>query len=160
MSPLISLDGAAAINASDIKQFKSTIVSQLTGIYDFSGKEMKNTSKYSSNFGINLGGDLSAASNARWYSRFDWNFKSGQWSNEANIVRTPDRHIFNLRGGVTRNNVTVEAFITNLFNNHTYTSIADNYTIDPSLAHLAYNSALVVGLPELRTFGLQLKIKM
>ncbi|WP_343614506.1 TonB-dependent receptor [Novosphingobium sp.] len=160
VSPLISLDGAAAINASDIKQFKSTIVSQLTGIYDFSGKEMKNTSKYSSNFGINLGGDLSAASNARWYSRFDWNFKSGQWSNEANIVRTPDRHIFNLRGGVTRNNVTVEAFITNLFNNHTYTSIADNYTIDPSLAHLAYNSALVVGLPELRTFGLQLKIKM
>lgn len=160
VNDLITLDGAMAINASDIKQFKSTTVSQLTGIFDFSGKEMKNTSKYSANFGINLGGALPVLADARWFTRFDWNYKSGQWSNEANIVRTPDRHIFNLRGGVSRGNISLEAFVTNLFNNHTYTSIADNYTFDNNLSHLGYFSALVVGLPELRTFGLQLKVKM
>jgi iron complex outermembrane receptor protein len=159
VNDLITLDGAGAINASKILDFKSTTISQLTGVFDFHGKEMKNTSKYSANFGVNLGGSLGGV-DARWFSRLDWNFKSGQWSNEANILRTPDRHIFNLRGGVSKGNVSVEAFVTNLFNNHTYTSIADNYTIDNSLTKLAYYSAVVLGLPELRTFGIQAKVKM
>lgn len=157
---MLSFDGAVAINASEIKDFKSTTVSQLTGLYDFSGKQMKNTSKYSANAGVNLAGDLAGVTDGRWFARFDWNFKSGQWSNEANIVRTPDRHIFNLRGGVSKGNISLDVFVNNLFNNHTYTSIADNYTIDNNLARLGYYSALVVGLPELRTFGVQMKVKM
>lgn len=160
VNDLITLDGAGAINASDIKQFKSTTVSQLTGIYDFSGKEMKNTSKYSANLGITLHGDLPVISDGKWFTRFDWNYKSGQWSDEANILRTPDRHIFNLRGGVSKGNVSLEAFVTNLFNNHTYTSIADNYAIDNTLTHFGFYSAALVGLPELRTIGVQVKIKM
>ncbi|NOW45905.1 iron complex outermembrane receptor protein [Novosphingobium sp. SG751A] len=160
VNDLITLDGAGAINASDIKQYRSTTVSQLTGMFDFSGKEMKNTSKYSANLGILLHGDLASVSDGKWFARFDWNFKSGMWSNEANILRTPDRHIFNLRGGVSKGNVSVEAFVNNLFNNHTYTSIGDNYAIDNTLARFGFYSAAVVGLPELRTFGLQLKVKM
>ncbi|MBB3954169.1 TonB-dependent receptor [Novosphingobium sediminicola] len=160
VNDLITLDGAGAINASDIKQYRSTTVSQLTGMFDFSGKEMKNTSKYSANLGILLHGDLPSVSDGKWFARFDWNFKSGMWSNEANILRTPDRHIFNLRGGVSKGNVSVEAFVNNLFNNHTYTSIGDNYAIDNTLSRFGFYSAAVVGLPELRTFGLQLKVKM
>lgn len=160
VNDMITIDGAAAINASDIKQFKSTTVSQLTGMYDFSGKEMKYTSKYSANLGVLFHGDLSGVKDGKWFGRMDWNFKSGQWSNEANILRTPDRHIFNIRGGVSKGNVSVEAFVNNLFNNHTYTSIGDNYAIDNTLAHFGFFSAAVVGLPELRTAGVQVKIKM
>lgn len=160
VNDLITLDGAGAINASDIKQFVSTTLSQLTGMYNFSGKEMKNTSKYSANMGILLHGDLGSVADAKWFTRFDWSYKSGMWSNEANILRTPDRHIFNLRGGVSKGNVSVDVFVNNLFNNHTYTSIGDNYAIDNTFAHFGFYSAAVVGLPELRTFGLQLKVKM
>ena len=160
VNDMISLEGAAAINASDIKQFKSTTVSQLTGMYDFSGKEMKYTSKYSANLGVMFRGELSGVKDGKWFGRMDWNFKSGQWSNEANILRTPDRHIFNIRGGVSKGNVSVEAFVNNLFNNHTYTSIGDNYAIDNTLARFGFFSAAVVGLPELRTAGVQVKIKM
>lgn len=160
VNDMITLDGAAAINASDIKQYRSTTVSQLTGMFDFSGKEMKNTSKYSANMGIMFRGSLPSAIDGNWFARFDWSYKSGQWSNEANILRTPDRHIFNLRGGVSKGNVTVEAFVNNLFNNHTYTSISDNYAIDNTLARFGYSSAALVGLPDLRTLGVQVKIKM
>ena len=160
VNDLITLDGAGAINASDIKQFRSTTVSQLTGIFDFSGKEMKNTSKYSANLGVLLHGDLPSVDDGKWFARLDWSYKSGQWSNEANILRTPDRHIFNLRGGVSKGNVAVEAFVNNLFNNHTYTSIGDNYAIDNTLAHFGFYSAAVMGLPELRTVGVQVKVKM
>jgi len=160
VNDLITLDGGAALNASDIKQFKSTTVSQLTGMYDFSGKEMKYTSKYSATMGVLLHGDLPGVADGKWFGRLDWSFKSGQWSNEANILRTPDRHIFNLRGGISKGNVSLEAFVTNLFNNHTYTSIGDNYAIDNTFARFGYFSAAVVGLPELRTAGVQVKIKM
>jgi iron complex outermembrane receptor protein len=159
LSDLVTVEAAGAINQTKIKQFQSTTLSQLTGVYDFSGKEMKYTSKYSSNVGVVLGGNLPALTDAKWFARLDWNFKSGMWSNEANIVKTPDLHKFNLRAGVTKGKVAVDVFVNNLFNNHTYTSVVDNYVLDPSFAHSAYFSALLVGLPELRTAGVQAKVK-
>lgn len=155
---LITIDAAAAINNTNIRQFKSTTVSQLTGIYDFSGKQMKNTSKYSANVGIMAAGDIVGTENT-WFARFDWNFKSGQYSNEANIVKTHDLHLFNARTGVTMGKVSVDVFVNNVFNNHTYNTIADNFTIDNTFTHLGVSSALLVGLPELRTAGLQVKVK-
>ncbi|MFM2372222.1 MAG: hypothetical protein RIS85_1944, partial [Pseudomonadota bacterium] len=40
----------------------------------------------------------------------------------------------------------------------TYTSIADNWVIDQNLSFAKYN-AVQVGLPELRTAGIQIKTK-
>ncbi|HWU03843.1 MAG TPA: TonB-dependent receptor, partial [Novosphingobium sp.] len=156
VSPLITIDAAGAMNATDIKQFKNTTLSQLTGIYDFSGKEMKNTSKYSGNIGITFGGGVVGMRDSKWFWRTDWNYKSGMWSNEANLVRSPDLHLFNTRAGISKGKVSVDVFVNNVFNNHTYTSISDNYTFPVGLA--AY-SAVLVGLPDLRTFGLQAKLK-
>lgn len=160
VSDLLSIEASGAMNGSDIKYFRSTTISQLTGIYDFSGKEMKYTSKYSANVGVILGGDLKNVADGKWFTRLDWNFKSGVWSNEANIAKTPDAHKFNLRAGVSKGRVAVDVFVNNLLNDKTYNSLTDNYVLDPSFAHSAYFSALLVGLPDLRTFGLQVKVKM
>jgi iron complex outermembrane receptor protein len=159
VSDLVSIEAAGAINASDIKALRNTTLSQLTGIFDFSGKEMKYTSKYSSNVGLLMGSPIRGLVDAKWFARLDWNYKSGIWSNEANTTKTPDTHRFNLRGGVSKGKVSVDVFVNNLFNNKTYTSLTDNYVIDSSFARLAYNSALLVGLPDLRTYGLQAKVK-
>jgi iron complex outermembrane receptor protein len=48
--------------------------------------------------------------------------------------------------------------VNNVFNNKTYTSVADNYTIDQTLSRLGNFSAILVGLPELRTAGIQMKV--
>ena len=159
VNDLVTIDASGAVNASDIKALRNTTLSQLTGMYDFSGKEMKYTSKYSSSVGVTLGSSIRGMGDAKWFTRVDWNFKSGVWSDEANLVKTPDTHRFNLRGGVSKGKVAVEVFVNNLFNDKTYASLTDNYVLDPSFAHSAYNSALMVGLPELRTFGLQAKVK-
>ncbi|NBC35969.1 TonB-dependent receptor [Novosphingobium sp. FSY-8] len=156
VNDLITIDGAAAINASRILDYRAPTISQLTGVFNFRGKEMKNTSKYSATMGITFGGEVAGLTDSKWFWRTDWIYKSGVWSNEANVVRTPDLHLFNMRAGITKGNVSLEVFANNLFNNHTYNSISDNYTFPTGLA---YYSAVLVGLPELRTLGIQAKVK-
>jgi iron complex outermembrane receptor protein len=41
----------------------------------------------------------------------------------------------------------IQAFLTNLFNNKAYTSAADNWTIEQSYAYLSTHSAVLAGLP-------------
>lgn len=159
VNDLIKLSAAGAINLSDIKRFSGRAISQLTGVFDFSGKEQPNASKYSATGSVEFGGDIQGIDDGTWFARTDWNYKSGVWSNQANIVRTPDRHVVNVRLGVGQGNTSLEFFVNNVFNNKNYTSIADNYTFTPTFGRTGYNSALLVGLPELRTAGVQAKVK-
>ncbi|AJP72817.1 TonB-dependent receptor [Sphingomonas hengshuiensis] len=158
-SDLVTFELAGAVNLSDIKAFTNRSLTTLTGISDFSGNEQPNSSKYSASGAIQLGGDVKGIEDTSWFSRLDWNFKSGVWSDQANIVRTPDRHVFNARVGVTKGNVSLEAFVTNLLNDKKYVSVYDNFMFTPTFAYTANYSALLVGLPELRTGGVQVKVK-
>jgi iron complex outermembrane receptor protein len=155
----VTIDAAGALNDSEIKEFASTTVSALSGIYDFSGKEMKNTSKYSANVGVTVGTEIAGWDDGRWFLRGDWNFKSGVWTNEANIAKTPDLHTFNARAGLTHGNITLEAFVNNIFNNKTPLTASDNFTFTPNFAYTSRFSSLVLGLPDLRTAGIQARIK-
>jgi len=155
----LTIDAAAAFNDSDIQKFASTTVSALSGVYDFSGKEMKNTSKYSANVGVQVGTEIAGWDRGSWFLRGDWNFKSGQWSNEANLAKSPDVHFFNTRAGLTYGNISLEVFVNNVFNNKKPISISDNFLFTPNFAYTARSSALVLGLPELRTAGIQAKVK-
>ncbi|KQM19036.1 TonB-dependent receptor [Novosphingobium sp. Leaf2] len=154
----LTIDAAGAFTGSDIKDFESVTVSQLTGVFDYSGNEIKNVSKYSANVGVTVGTDIAGWDNGRWFVRGDWNFKSGVWTDEANIARTPDLHLFNARAGITHGNITLEAFVTNITNNKKPGSVSENYMFTPNFAYTARYSALVLGLPELRTAGVQAKI--
>lgn len=159
VSDLISIDAAGAYNDSRINAYVNPTLTTLTGITDFRGKSMPNASPYSANVGVTLGGGFAPIQDARWFWRTDWNFKSGMWSNAANVVRTRDLHIFNTRVGVTKGDVSLELFANNLFNNRTITGIYDNWTIDPNAFHYAAYSALHVALPDLRTMGVQMRMK-
>jgi iron complex outermembrane receptor protein len=155
----VSLNVAGAIADSEIKSYRSALVTTLTGITDYSGKEMPNTSKYSANAGLQYDGDLGEGLEGTWFARADYVYKSGVWSNAANIVKTPDRHTVNVRIGATHGSVSADIFVTNLFDNKAYTSIADQYVFTNNFAYTSKLSAIVVGLPERRTFGLQVKYR-
>lgn len=158
-SDLVSFELGAAVNLSEIKAFTNRSLTTLSGITDFTGKEQPNSSKYSAVGAIQLGGDVKGVQDATWFGRLDWNYKSGVWSNQANIVRTPDRHVFNTRVGITKGNLSIEAFVTNLLNDKKYVSVYDNFMFTPQFEYTGNYSALLVGLPELRTGGVQLKVK-
>ena len=65
-----------------------------------------------------------------------------------------------LRAGITKGHLSLEAFVTNLFNDTNYTSLVDHTLFDPSLAGGSKaNGALFVNLPDKRTAGVQVKVK-
>ncbi|MFT4055849.1 MAG: TonB-dependent receptor [Novosphingobium sp.] len=156
---LITFDGGVAVNITDIRDFVSPTITALSGITDYSGKEMPNTSKYSANLGVQLGGDVKGQDDTTWFVRGDWNFKSGFYANQANISKTSDAHKVNLRGGFAWGGASLQAFVTNVFNNKAYTSATDNWTIEQGYRYLSTYSAVLVGLPELRTAGVEFKLK-
>ncbi|MBT0670987.1 TonB-dependent receptor [Novosphingobium profundi] len=150
----ITIEAAGALNDSSIKSYVNPTLTTLTGTDDFTGNEMPLASKWSANVGVTFHGDLDETTT--WFWRTDWNFKSGVWSSAANLARTADRHVFNTRVGIDAGSVSVQFFLNNVLNDKTFTGLYDNWTIDPASSHYAAYSALHAGLPELRTFGMQI----
>jgi iron complex outermembrane receptor protein len=159
VNDLITIDAAGSLNDTSIKAYKSTGVSQLTGLFNYSGKEMKLTSKYSANVGVTFAGDLSGVKDGSWYFRADWAYKSGYWTNEANVAKTRGRNVFNARASVTKGPLTVDVFVNNIFNDRNPISAADNFVFTPDFSRTGITSAVQLGLPELRSAGVQAKIR-
>jgi len=159
VSDLVTLNAAAAINDSSIKDFVNVTVSKLTGSFDYAGKQMANTSKYSANLGIQFGGAVNGWDDGNWFFRTDYSYKSGVYSNQQNTSKTAARNVVNLRAGISKGPFSLEAFVKNVFNDKNYTSLTDNFIFTPNFAFFGTDSALLVGLPELRTAGVQLKVK-
>jgi iron complex outermembrane receptor protein len=157
-SDLVTIGASGSFNDSYIKKAVAPYVEALTGISDFRGKEVPFTSKWSASTNVEFHGDVKGHDDATWFARADYMFKSGVWSNQANIVKTPDVHKVNIRAGVSRGPVSIEAFVTNLFNNRAFTAIGDNWLTAGSFTTAGFG-ALSVGLPELRTAGVQTKFK-
>lgn len=155
---LLSIDLSGAINDSSYNTFVSPVVSKLTGVFDFKGKEQPFASKYSATVGVQLADAIRGIDDADWFVRADYSFKSGLWANQANITRTPDFHLFNLRAGVSKGHLGLDLFVRNVFDVQTPISVSETSMYTPTLAYFSYTSALVVGLPERRTAGVQLRI--
>jgi iron complex outermembrane recepter protein len=156
---LITLEFAGAVNDTNIKNFFSVALSQLTGIFDYSGKEMPYTSKYSFNIGATVGREIDAW-DGKWFVRGDWSYKSGTFSGQANTAKSRARNVVNMRAGISKGPMSLEAFVTNVFNDTNYTSLIDQTLFDPSLPNgVRANAALFVNLPDKRTAGVQVKFE-
>ncbi|MBT0669259.1 TonB-dependent receptor [Novosphingobium profundi] len=159
VNSILSINAAGSINDTDIQSYTNPSVSRLTGVFDYSGNELPQTSKYSGTVGFELRDYYSSASDGQWFARADYNFKSGMWSNAANVVKTQDSHKVNVRLGVDIDRFSFEVFGTNIFNNRAYTSIADFSVLTNGFPYSSTYSALVVGLPDLRTLGAKVSYK-
>ncbi|MEL0209095.1 MAG: hypothetical protein VW891_00575, partial [Novosphingobium sp.] len=116
-------------------------------------------SKYSFAITPEFSGDIPGRDNATWFIRSDVNYKSRQFLDAGNLTWIGARTVVNGRVGVKLDNIGIELFATNLLNNKQYTSIQQNTVQTPAspngtLSTRAFNY-LIVGLPELRTFGIK-----
>lgn len=150
------VNASGSINDSSIKSFSDPSISKLTGIIGagFNGNQLPLTSKYSANLGAQYTGDL--AEDMTWFVRADMSYKSRQFVDAGNLTWIKGRTQVNARIGFTKDDFSLEAFATNLFNNKNYVSVAENNLLDPSfaLAGSAFGY-LNVALPELRTVGIK-----
>lgn len=157
LTNMITLNAAGAINDSKIKSYNAPLVTFLVGTTDFSGNSLPVTSKYSASAGVTLNGEINGWEDGSWFARADYNYKSGVWSDVANVAKTQDAHTVNVRAGITKGAVSLDVYATNLFNSKAYTSINDNILFAPN-ASFTY-STLNVGLRDKRSVGVQAKYK-
>ncbi|MEQ5805838.1 TonB-dependent receptor [Alteromonas sp. NFXS44] len=151
----IRINFAAAYTGSDIQNYTDATLSALSGVTDYSGNEQPAVSKVSGNLGVQYNGYI--GNEYDYFFRTDIIYKSGQWTNQANFMKTEPVTKVNLRAGVTVENVDVQVYVNNLFDNDEYTSTYDYYAFDPAFSYFNINSAVVMGLQTPRTFGVQFK---
>ncbi|MGV3510795.1 MAG: TonB-dependent receptor [Novosphingobium sp.] len=157
----MSFTFSGAYNDTNIRSFTDPSITRITGITGdgFKGNSLPLTSKYSFAITPEFSGDIPGRDNATWFIRSDVNYKSRQFLDAGNLTWIGARTVVNGRVGVKLDNIGIEIFATNLLNNKQYTSIQQNTVQTPAspngtLATRAFNY-LIVGLPELRTFGIK-----
>ncbi|MDE1150853.1 MAG: TonB-dependent receptor [Azospirillaceae bacterium] len=134
------LDLSGAYIDSKIVKTSNSQVTALTGITDFSGNQAPFVSKWSGTASLSYTTPLPSLpilGDVEGFSRVDFTYKSGAYSDVANLVRTPATNQVNLHIGVKTDSYSIEGFATNLFNDKSYYSAVDGYVIDPTFAHLS-----------------------
>jgi iron complex outermembrane receptor protein len=158
----LELGIAGAMNDSEIQSFSNPLVSQLSGIIGdgFSGKQLPLASKYSANLSAQYGTPISAWDDGSWFVRGDLSWKDKQFLNPANITWIEARTVVNFRAGITRGPLSVDAFVLNAFDDDNYVSGFQGGIIAPAVTPSGTaETYVIVGLPELRTYGLRLAYK-
>jgi iron complex outermembrane receptor protein len=149
----LTLTANGSYNESSIRKLSAPTTTALTGITDFKGNHNPLASRYSAsasaNYTMPLRGDVEA------FARADFTYKSGVYTNAANLTKTPDMTQVNLRLGFGDDRFTLEGFVTNVFNNKAYPSAIDFTLLERTSSHLSPFSAVAVALRELRTFGVR-----
>lgn len=151
----LRLNAAAAYTGSDVKSFSSPNLTKLTGISDFSGNEQPGVAKYSGNIGLQYNGLI--ADNYEYFVRGDYVYKAGNYSNVANFLKTDSIQRVNLRAGVYIDDLEIQAYVENLFDNDAYTFAYDYYIFNPTFAYTGVQSAMLMSLQQPRTFGIRAK---
>lgn len=153
----LTLTANGSYNESSIRKLSAPTTTALTGITDFKGNHNPLASRYSAsasaNYTMPLRGDVDA------FARADFTYKSGVYTNAANLTKTPDMTQVNLRVGFGDDRFTLEGFVTNVFNNKAYPSAIDFTLLERTSSHLSPFSAVAVALRELRTFGVRSSVK-
>ena len=154
----VTLQFSAAMNDSDIKSFEDPLISSISGVVGdgFRGKMMPLAPKFSANLGAQYDADLPMWDDSTWFARADVSYKGKQFLDASNIAWIKARTQVNLRAGVTKGPLSVDAFIQNAFDNEDFVSAAQNSLLTPDFsltgAGLGYVNA---ALPERRVFGLK-----
>jgi iron complex outermembrane receptor protein len=114
---------------------------------------------------VQYGRPISAWTDASWFTRADLSWKDKMFLDASNITWIKARSVVNLRAGLTRGPLSVDAFVLNALDNDDYVSIGNNVLLTPTNffnGAATGNGASVylnVGLPELRLYGARVSYK-
>jgi len=153
LSRIISLGMTAAYNETKIKDYSCVACVVFTGSKDVTGNHLPNAPRYTASFTFDAR-DALGSTGWDWFYHTDYAYRGKIFVNEINKMWIGDRHLVNLRFGVEKKGLALEAFVSNLLQDKTVTSAYQS--LDGRYGLMAnYTSAAVesVGLPEPRIFG-------
>ena len=125
----------------------------------FKGKQLPLASKYSFNLGAQYGTAISAWDDGSWFARADFSWKDKQYLNAANLTWIKARSVVNLRAGVSRGALTVDAFVNNVFDDDNYVAGFQGSVLTPTFSLSGSENYAILGLPDLRTYGARVSYK-
>ncbi len=127
LTDAITLGGQFTYSDAEFKDFECGFTDDYApansdGVVDCSGNTPLQFPKWSSSFSLSYIDDLPLADFSDWslFGRVDGIFTGKQFTDEQNFSHIGSSWLFNLRGGVQRDNLKFELFVTNLFNNDQY----------------------------------------
>jgi iron complex outermembrane receptor protein len=150
----VVVDASGAVNESRIDHFSCGTCIGGTNVV---GNQLPYTSKYSAHIGVAYTDALPYLTDTTWYARADYTYKSGLYEYFDDLAKTPSSNILNLKAGITYSAFKIEAFIDNVNNDTAYTSIQTDYDIASPAETFTKYEGVLVGLPNLRTFGGRVK---
>ena len=149
----LTLSGQFAYNDSEIKQFRcQTCENDITGSPDVTGNRLPEVSNTNASATMVYREDF--ARDYDWYFRGDYIFKGSAWATPANLAKTGVSHRVNVRLGVESANLRIEGFVTNLFDDDTYTTLERFFDLTTFFQPVRDN-VLPVGLPDRRKWGIR-----
>jgi iron complex outermembrane receptor protein len=145
----LTIEAAFALNDSKILARACADCTGILGVTEIAGldKEFSRTPRTSGSLSASYRSQT--ADGRRWFTRGDYIYKGSMYATEANIAETGASHRFNVRAGYDLDALTLELYVTNLFNDKTFTGF-QRFT-DGSVSSTAV--MLTAGLPDKRTVG-------
>lgn len=148
------LEASLAYNDTSIREyFCAVCLTSITGSADVRGNRIPlsplTTVTASATYTAPLTRDL------EWFARADFFNQGKKYATEANLAHTGSSNVVNARIGIQNDALRLEAFVRNVFDDDTYSSIERSL----DLAALTFGNAIAAGLPEQRRWGLRLSYR-
>ena len=144
------LEGSFALNDTQIRKFFCAVcLTNITGSSDVRGNRIALSPKYTATLSASYRAPVSDAFDA--FIRADYLYQGSKFATEANLAETGAAQTVNLRLGLESDTVRLEAYVRNLTDDDTYTSIERSL----DLAALTFGNAISLALPERRTWGVR-----
>lgn len=148
--PALTLGGTFALNDTEVLSYPCTTCVPFIGTNNVNGNQLPLSPKYSGSVTADLDVPLGSSSWAAFFHA-DYSYRRSMYVDYENLIRTGDINLVNLRAGVSDDQVRVELFVTNAFQNRTLVS-ADRNT-DNAGGAIGFK----VGLPEKREVGARIR---
>ncbi|NKB45363.1 MAG: TonB-dependent receptor plug domain-containing protein [Alphaproteobacteria bacterium] len=150
----LTLDATFAWNNTDIKEFESPDATALLGNPTITGlgNEFSRTPEFSGSASASYFQTINE--NWDWFLRGDYIFRGSTWATNANITETGDAHRINLRAGIESSDLRLEAYVTNVTNDKTPSSLQALFDLS-GISGFIGARVLAVGLPDRRAFGVR-----
>lgn len=150
--------------------FVNPFLAQLTAnVTRFDGNHLARVPEFSGSLASTYRGRIN--SDWQWFVRGDLTYTGKGWDSEANIVQNDPYSRVNARIGAEKNDLTVELYATNLFDNRDWDYIFRNvYQGSPGAIFqslptgfgfpaFGFPQGIVVGVPDRRDFGVRVRYK-
>ncbi|HWU02768.1 MAG TPA: TonB-dependent receptor, partial [Novosphingobium sp.] len=153
--PGLVLNGSFGLADSEIKSYVCLECQQEMGTTNATGHRLAGAPKWVWTLGAAYEHEI--ANDITGNIRIDYRHRGSQYVDNANLAKSQPDDQIDLRAGVKRHGLSVEAFVTNLFNERTYIGGQALDLIALSTSG-AYKNEIRLALPELRRVGIRASI--